>query len=136
MSSAVPVKSVGLAPILGWRRLRFTLLVSAVLGLLLNLPGPGYFPLFVSLLIGTPALSAVGAIGAALTLSIRRGGLILALIVLPLLTPTLIFGAGAVMGALDGTGQGAFLFLAAFSIAAVALSPFAAAASVRLNIAG
>ncbi len=111
-------------------------LLSPVLGLLLNLPGPGYFPLFVSLLIGTPALSAVGAIGAALTLSIRRGGLILALIVLPLLTPTLIFGAGAVMGALDGTGQGAFLFLAAFSIAAVALSPFAAAASVRLNIAG
>jgi len=77
-----------------------------------------------------------GAIGAALTISIRRGGLILALIVLPLLTPTLIFGAGAVMGALDGTGQGAFLFLAAFSVAAVALSPFAAAASVRLNIAG
>ena len=111
-------------------------LLSPVLGLLLNLPAPGYFPLFVSLLIGTPALSAVGAIGAALTLSIRRGGLILALIVLPLLTPTLIFGAGAVMGALDGTGQGAFLFLAAFSIAAVALSPFAAAASVRLNIAG
>jgi heme exporter protein B len=111
-------------------------LLSPVLGLLLNLPTPGYLPLFISLLIGTPALSAVGAIGAALTISIRRGGLILALIVLPLLTPTLIFGAGAVMGALDGTGRGAFLFLAAFSVAAVALSPFAAAASVRLNIAG
>jgi heme exporter protein B len=76
----------------------------------------------------------VGAIGAALTLSIRRGGLILALIVLPLITPALIFGAGAVMDALDGTGRGAFLFLAAFSIAAVALSPFAAAAAVRLNL--
>ena len=111
-------------------------LLSPVLGLLLNLPPPGYLPLFQSLLIGTPALSAVGAIGAALTLSVRRGGLILALIVLPLLTPTLIFGAGTVMGALDGTGRGAFVFLAAFSMAAVALSPFAAAASVRLNVAG
>jgi heme exporter protein B len=111
-------------------------LLSPVLGLLLNLPQPGYWPLFLSLLIGTPALSAVGAIGAALTLSIRRGGLILALIVLPLLTPTLIFGAGAVMTALDGTASGAFPLLAAFSVAAVGLSPFAAAASVRLNIAG
>jgi len=100
------------------------------------MPVPGYFPLFGSLLIGTPALSAVGAIGAALTISIRRGGLILALIVLPLLTPTLIFGAGAVSGAIDGEQTGAFYLLAAFSVAAVALSPFAAAASVRLNIAG
>ena len=111
-------------------------LLSPILGLMLNLPAPGYLPLFLSLLMGTPALSAVGAIGAALTLSVRRGGLILALIVLPLLTPTLIFGAGTVMSALDGTGRGAFLFLAAFSVAAVALSPFAAAASVRLNVAG
>ena len=59
---------------------------------------------------------------------------LLALIVLPLITPALIFGAGAVMDALDGTGRGAFLFLAAFSVAAVGLSPFAAAAAVRLNL--
>jgi heme exporter protein B len=110
--------------------------LSPVLGLLLNLPAPGYLALIGSLLIGTPALSGVGAIGAALTLSIRRGGLILALIVLPLITPALIFGAGAVMDALDGTGRGAFLFLAAFSVAAVGLSPFAAAAAVRLNLGG
>jgi heme exporter protein B len=108
--------------------------LSPVLGILLNLPAPGFGALVLSLLIGTPALSAVGAIGAALTLSIRRGGLILALIVLPLITPALIFGAGAVMGEIDGTGRGAFLFLAAFSVAAVALSPFAAAASARLNL--
>jgi len=111
-------------------------LLSPLLGLMLNLPTPGYGALFVSLLIGTPALSAVGAIGAALTISIRRGGLILALIVLPLLTPTLIFGAGAVMGAIDNAENAALYLLAAFSVAAVALSPFAAAASVRLNIAG
>jgi heme exporter protein B len=108
--------------------------LSPVLGILLNLPAPGFGALVASLMIGTPALSAVGAIGAALTLSIRRGGLILALIVLPLITPALIFGAGAVMGEIDGTGRGAFLFLAAFSVAAVALSPFAAAASARLNL--
>jgi heme exporter protein B len=110
--------------------------LSPVLGLLLNLPPPGYGALVTSLVIGTPALSGVGAIGAALTLSIRRGGLILALIVLPLITPALIFGAGAVMDAIDGTGRGAFLFLAAFSVAAAALSPFAAAAAVRLNLGG
>src|SRR6266849_4289543 len=110
------------------------LVLSPVLGLLLNLPAPGYGALVASLLIGTPALSGVGAIGAALTLSIRLGGLILALIVLPLITPALIIGAGAVMDALDGTGRGAFLFLAAFSVAAVGLSPFAAAAAVRLNL--
>ncbi|HXJ03269.1 MAG TPA: heme exporter protein CcmB [Micropepsaceae bacterium] len=110
--------------------------LSPVLGLLLNLPPPGYLALIGSLIIGTPALSGVGAIGAALTLSIRRGGLILALIVLPLITPALIFGAGAVMDAIDGTGRGAFLFLAAFSVAAVGLSPFAAAAAVRLNLGG
>lgn len=110
--------------------------LSPVLGLLLNLPAPGYLALVTSLLIGTPALSGVGAIGAALTLSIRRGGLILALIVLPLITPALIFGSGAVTDALDGTGRGAFLFLAAFSVAAVGLSPFAAAAGVRLNLGG
>lgn len=111
-------------------------LLSPVLGLLLNLPAPGYLALIGSLLIGTPALSGVGAIGAALTLSIRRGGLILALIVLPLITPALIFGSGAVTDALDGTGRGAFLFLAAFSVAAAGLSPFAAAAGVRLNLGG
>jgi heme exporter protein B len=111
-------------------------LLSPVLGLLLNLPTRAYGALIASLAIGTPALSGVGAIGASLTLSIRRGGLILALIVLPLITPALIFGAGAVADAMDGTGRGAFLFLAAFSVAAVALSPFASAAGVRLNVGG
>jgi len=85
--------------------------------------------LFVSLLVGTPAVSAVGAVGAGLTLSIRRGGLILPLIVLPLLAPAVIFGAGAAAG----TG-GALALLGAFSFAACVLSPFATAAAVRLNL--
>jgi heme exporter protein B len=111
-------------------------LLSPLLGLLFNLPTSGYGALILSLAIGTPALSAVGAIGAALTLSVRRGGLILALIVLPLVTPAVIFGAGAVVIALEGGGTAAFLFLAAFAAGAGALSPFAAAAAVRLNLGG
>jgi len=104
---------------------------------LFNLPPPATAILFVSLLIGTPAVSAVGAIGASLTLSLKRGGLILPLIILPLLAPAVIFGAGAVSLALDGlAAQNALGLLAAFAFAAVLLSPFAAAASVRLNLGG
>ena len=110
--------------------------LSPVLALLYNLPARAYPALVVSLLIGTPAISAIGAIGAALTLAVRRGGLILPLIVLPLIVPVVIFGAGAVLAALTGLSNGALWLLAAFSIAAVLLSPFAAAAAVRLNLAG
>ena len=111
-------------------------LLSPVLALLFNLPEQGYVALVVSLAIGTPAASAIGAIGAGLTMAVRRGGLILPLLVLPLLAPAVIFGAGAVMAALDGLANGALWLLSAFSLAAVLLAPFAAAASVRLNLAG
>jgi heme exporter protein B len=111
-------------------------LLSPLLALLFGLSGPGTLALFLSLLIGTPAVSAVGAIGASLTLSLKRGGLILPLIVLPLLAPAVIFGAGAVAAALDHLPNGALGLLSAFSLAAVLLSPFAAAACVRLNLAG
>ena len=117
-------------------------LLSPLLALLFNLDGAPTLILFASLLIGTPAVSAVGAIGASLTLSLKRGGLILPLIILPLLAPVVIFGAGAVRLVLDGqaldlTGGGeALALLAAFSFGAVLLSPFAAAASVRLNLGG
>lgn len=110
-------------------------LLSPVLALMFNLSAPATLMLFLSLLIGTPAVSAVGAIGAALTLSLKRGGLILPLIILPLLTPVVIFGAGSVAEVLDGMGgTGALELLAAFAAGAVLLSPFAAAASVRLNL--
>jgi heme exporter protein B len=114
--------------------LPLTLLAPAA-ALFFSLPAPGYWPLIVALAIGTPAISAIGAIGASLTLSIRRGGLILPLIVMPLLAPVVIFGAGAVRAAIDGLSGGAILFLAAFSLAAVLLAPFAAAAGLRLNLA-
>ncbi|HEX4301211.1 MAG TPA: heme exporter protein CcmB [Rhizomicrobium sp.] len=111
-------------------------LLSPLLGLMFGLPPRAIAALALSLLIGTPAVSALGAIGAGLTLSIRRGGLILPLLVLPLLAPAVIFGAGAVQAALDGLANGALLLLAAFALATTLLSPFAAAAAVRLNLAG
>ncbi|MDE2163274.1 MAG: heme exporter protein CcmB [Alphaproteobacteria bacterium] len=109
--------------------------LSALLAVLFDLSVKATGALVLSLLIGTPAVSAVGAVGAALTLSIRRGGLILPLIVLPLLAPAVIFGSGVVQAVQDNLANGAFLFLAAFSVLSVVLSPFAAAASVRLNLA-
>lgn len=112
-------------------------LLSPLLALLFNLPGSATAILFVSLLIGTPAVSAIGAIGASLTLSLKRGGLILPLIILPLLSPAVIFGAGAVQASLDGlAANGALGLLGAFALASVLLSPFAAAACVRLNLGG
>jgi heme exporter protein B len=111
-------------------------LLAPLLGLMFGLPGPAIATLTVSLLIGTPAVSSLGAIGAGLTLAIRRGGLILPFLVLPLLAPLVIFGGGAVQAVLDGIANGALLLLAAVSLAATALSPFAAAAAVRLNLAG
>lgn len=111
-------------------------LLSPMLALLFNLPDKGYLPLIISLALGTPAISAIGAIGAGLTLSVRRGGLILPLLVMPLIAPAVIFGAGAVLAALDGLANGALWLLGAFSLAAALLSPFATAAALRLNLAG
>src|SRR5689334_7291323 len=111
-------------------------LLSPLLGAMFGLPPAADATLALSLLIGTPSVSALGAIGAGLTLTIRRGGLILPLLVLPLLVPAVIFGAGAVQSGLDGLSSGALLFLGAFSLTATLLSPFAAAAAVRLNLAG
>ncbi len=108
--------------------------LSPLLAVLFGLPASATLALFISIAIGTPAVSAIGAVGASLTLSIRRGGLILPLIVLPLLAPAVIFGAGAVLAVLDGLSNGALLLLAAFSFAACVLSPFATAAAVRLNL--
>jgi heme exporter protein B len=110
-------------------------LVSPLLAMLFDLPTEGAVALMASLALGTPALSAVGAIGAALTLSVRRGGLILAAIVLPLIVPAVIFGAAAVISVLGGLGLGAFYLLAAYAVFTVAMAPFAAAAAVRLNLA-
>ena len=137
--SPLPLELTALAKICAhWLSTGLPLTVlSPLLALLFNLPGPATAILFASLSIGTPAVSAIGAIGASLTLSLKRGGLILPLLILPLLAPAVIFGAGAVSAALDGmAANGALGLLAAFAVASVLLSPFAAAACVRLNLGG
>ena len=104
--------------------------ISPVLGLLLNLPPAAIGPLALSMLLGTPTLTLIGALGAALTLGARRGGMLMTLLVLPLYIPVLIFGAGAV----DIAGPGArphLLILGAFFLAALALVPWAASAALR-----
>lgn len=111
-------------------------LLSPVLALLFGVGGHAMAVLAGSLLLGTTAVSAIGAIGAALTLSIRRGGLILPLVVLPLLAPVVIFGAASVLSTAEDLSSGALPLLAAFSLAATLLSPFAVAAAIRMNLAG
>ncbi len=131
------LESVALAKILShWLTTGLPLtVISPLLALLYRLPQTGTEMLAISLLVGTPAVSAIGAIGAGLTASVRRGGLILPLIVLPLLSPVVIFGAGAVLAELDRVSNGALPLLAAFSLGSVLLSPFAAAAALRLHLA-
>lgn len=110
-------------------------LAAPVLGVLLNLPVAGYGWLVVSLLLGTPALSLIGAFGAALTVGLKRGGLLLSLLVLPLYVPTLIFGAEVVKRGADGQAVAVpILLLAGITAGAAALLPFAAAAAIRVNL--
>lgn len=110
-------------------------LVAPGLAVLLNLAPAGYGWLVLSLLLGTPTLSIVGAFGATLTVGLRRGGLLLSLLVLPLYIPTLIFGAEVVRRGTEGMALATPLaLLAAISLGAVALLPFAAAAALRVNL--
>ena len=110
-------------------------LAAPFLGVLLNLPVPGFSWLVISLLIGTPAMSVIGTFGAALTVGLKRGGLLLSLLVLPLYVPTLIFGAEiARRGATGMETQTPLLMLAGITAATVALLPFASAAALRINL--
>ncbi len=110
-------------------------LAAPVLGILLNLPGSGYTVLVASLLLGTPALSMIGAFGAALTVGLKRGGLLLSLLVLPLYVPTLVFGAQAVARAAQGLDAATpLLLMAGITAGSIALLPFAAAFALRINL--
>lgn len=111
-------------------------LLAPLLGLLLNLDLAAYPPLIATMLIGTPAISFLGSIGAALTLKARRGGLLVALLVLPLYIPTLIFGISAMSAAILDTGafQPAILILAAITLLSLVLGPLASAAALRMQL--
>lgn len=110
-------------------------LLAPFLGVLLNLAGPGYVWLVISLALGTPALSVIGTFGAALTVGLKRGGLLLSLLVLPLYVPTLIFGAEvARRGATGMETATPLLMLAGITAGVIALLPFASAAVLRINL--
>ncbi len=110
-------------------------LAAPVLGVLLNLPGPGFGWLVLSLALGTPALSVIGTFGAALTVGLKRGGLLLSLLVLPLYVPTLIFGAEVARRGAEGMAPGTPLaLLAGITCGTIALLPFASAAVLKVNL--
>ena len=119
-----------------WITTGLPLVIAApVLGVLMNLPTQGFGWLVLSLLLGTPALSVIGTFGAALTVGINRGGLLLSLLVLPLYVPTLIFGAEAARrGAAGADVSTPLLLLAGISAATIALMPIASAAVLKVNL--
>lgn len=116
-----------------WLTTGVPLIVAApLMGVLLNLEADGYGTLLLALALGTPSLSLIGAVGAALILGSRRGGALLSLLILPLFVPVLIFGVAAVEAALtDVSAQPQLLILAALALAALALTPWPAAAALR-----
>lgn len=109
--------------------------MAPVLAVMLNLPLQGFVWLVVSLALGTPALSIIGAFGAALVVGIKRGGLLLSLLVLPMYVPTLIFGAEVVRRGAQGTDLATpLMLLAAITAGSLAALPFAAAAAIRISL--
>ena len=110
-------------------------LVSPVFALMLNLPGSAVGTLVLGLLLGTGVLSLVGCIGAALTVGLKRGGMLISLLILPLYMPVLIFGSAAVKAAVTGVPAGPYLaILGAMLCLAIALAPVAIAAGLRISI--
>lgn len=130
----VPLEITVLAKVVAhWLTTGLPLILTApLLAVLMQLPSDGFLVLITALLLGTPTLSLIGAVGAALILGSRRGGVLLSLLVLPLYIPVLIFGVSAVDAAiLDQSVRPHLVFLAALLVGALALTPWAAAAGLR-----
>ncbi|HYP11903.1 MAG TPA: heme exporter protein CcmB [Xanthobacteraceae bacterium] len=120
-----------------WLTTAVPLIVAApLIGLLLNIEPPAQAGLVLTLLVGTPALTFIGIVGAAIAVTLRRGGLLLAIIVLPLTVPVLIFGVAAANAAVAGPVPFGtpFTALCALTLASLVIGPFAAAAALRLDI--
>lgn len=112
------------------------ILITPVLGILMNMPDEAYLPLLFAMLLGTPALSLIGTIGASLTVSLKRGGVLLSLLILPLYVPVLIFGVMTVEAMTIGSGGNATLMiLGASTLFSLAITPWASAAAIRLALA-
>ncbi|MDU8926411.1 heme exporter protein CcmB [Alisedimentitalea sp. MJ-SS2] len=136
-TSPLPLEGiVSIKALAHWLTTGLPLVVATPLfGLLLSLPVAGYVPMVLSLLIGTPALSVIGTFGAALTVGLKRGGLLLSLLVLPLYVPTLIFGAEMARRGAEGLETTTpMMMLAGISFGVMALLPFASAAVLRVNL--
>jgi heme exporter protein B len=110
-------------------------LIAPLIGVQFDLPPQTLLILFVSLLIGTPILSLIGSVGAALTLGLRGGGVLIALLILPLYIPVLIFGAGAVDASIIGVSPQANLYLlGALLTVSLVFAPWATAAALRISL--
>lgn len=110
-------------------------LMAPLLGLLLFLPTEGFLPMVLSLLMGTANLSLVGAIGAALTVSLRTGGILLSLIVIPFYIPVLVFGVAAIVSAIGGDStEVPMAALGALLAIAIALAPLAISGALKMSI--
>ena len=132
----IPLEAVVLANCLAhWLVTGVPLIVAApLLAILMNLSFDGFATLILAMALGTPTLSLVGAIGAALTVGVRRGGTLVPLLVLPLVIPVLIFGVAAIDAAVAGTpADSALMVLGAMLLAALVLAPWATAAALRLS---
>lgn len=111
------------------------ILVSPFIAMMMQLPGKAFGVMLLSLLLGTPALSLIGAVGVGLTAGIKRSGLLLSLLVIPLFIPVLIFGASAVQAAAVGlSASGQLYLLAAFSMTSLVLTPFATSAAIKISL--
>ena len=111
------------------------IIASPLLAMFMALPGDVFGTLLLSMAIGTPGLSLIGAVGAALTVGMRRGGVLMSLLVLPLYIPILIFGVGAMGAVMMGhDGTSALMLLGAISLFALVLAPLGAAAALRLAL--
>jgi heme exporter protein B len=134
IGGALPLElAVGAKAIAHWLTTGLPLvIISPLLALMLNVELSATGPIALTLLIGTPALTFIGLIGAALSVTLRRGGLLLAVLVLPLTVPVLIFGVAAANAAITGALLGpAFTILCALTLASIVIGPFAAAAALR-----
>ncbi|MDG1859656.1 MAG: heme exporter protein CcmB, partial [Emcibacteraceae bacterium] len=111
------------------------IIITPLLGILMNMPDEAYLPLIYAMLVGTPALSLIGTIGASLTVSLKRGGVLLSLLILPLYVPVLIFGVMAVDALTVGSGgEATLMILSAATLFSLAITPWASAAAVRLAL--
>lgn len=130
----IPLEVVVMAKITAhWLTTGLPLLIATpLLAVFMNLPNDGFWVLVLTLAIGTPSLSLIGAIGAALILGSRRGGVLLSLLVLPLYIPILIFGVSAIDGAISGlTVDAHLLIMSGLLVAALPLCPWASAGAIR-----